>query len=248
VTLLQDKIGFVTGGASGIGRASALLMAREGAAVAVADHNRDGAEAVAEAVRAAGGRAIALTGDVARAVEVEAMVQEAVAQLGSLDCAVNCAGMSPPLTPLGDLSDDDWALCLAVNLTGVRNCMKSQIRNMAARGGSIVNIASGAGLEGVAGLSAYVASKHGVVGATKTAALDYARQGVRINALCPGLVLTPMTQAGVDSGALDIAALCPIGRAGRPEEVAEAAVWLCSDRASFVTGVALPVDGGHLAG
>jgi NAD(P)-dependent dehydrogenase (short-subunit alcohol dehydrogenase family) len=144
--------------------------------------------------------------------------------------------------------EDVWETSLAINLTGLAYCMKHQIARMGPTGGSIVNISSGAGLEGVRGAAAYVASKHGVIGLTKTAALDHAKQNIRVNALCPGLIATPMTQPGLDSGLLDLDALCPMGRAGRPDEVAEAAAWLCSDRASYITGVALPVDGAHLAG
>jgi len=247
MALLNNKIAFVSGAASGIGRATALLLSREGAAVVAADRMLDTVELVCDEVRAIGGQAFAVSGDVASLPEVDAMMELAVAHYGRLDCAVNAAGVAPAHAAFAEISDDDWSIALAVNLTGMRNCMKSQIDRMN-NGGSIVNVASGAGLEGAPGLGAYVASKHGVIGITKVAALDYAKRGIRINALCPGLVATPMTQAGIDGGHLDIASLCPSGRPGRPEEIAEAAAWLCSDRASYVTGIAMPVDGGHLAG
>jgi NAD(P)-dependent dehydrogenase (short-subunit alcohol dehydrogenase family) len=181
--------------------------------------------------------------------QVAGMVNSVVTRFGGLDCAVNSAGVLGAGGAFADLTDDTWNANISINLTGMRHCMTFELRHMRGRGtGSIVNIASGAGLEGVAGLGAYVAAKHGVIGATRSAALDHARDGVRINALAPGLILTPMTESAVNSGALNIAALCPIGRPGKPHEVAEAAIWLCSDRASYVTGTVLAVDGGHLAG
>lgn len=246
--LVSGKTALVTGGASGIGRATALLLAREGAAgVLVADLNLAGARAVAAEIEAGGGVAIAVAVDVRDQDQVREMVAQAVARFGRLDGAVNCAGVAPIGAPFADLTDAYWETNIAINLTGLRHCMTHEIRAMRVAGGSIVNIASGAGLEGVELRGGYVAAKHGVVGATKTAAIDHAKEGVRVNALCPGLILTPMTEAGVASGRLDIDRLCPMGRAGQPEEVAEAAVWLCSDRASFVTGAAIPVDGGHIA-
>ncbi len=246
--MVSGKTALVTGGASGIGKATTLLLAREGAAgVLVADLNLAGAQAVAAEIEASGVPAAAMAVDVRDQDQVRAMVAEAVSRFGRLDCAVNCAGVAPAGAPFADLTDEYWEANISINLTGLRHCMTHEIRAMRASGGSIVNIASGAGLEGVELRGGYVAAKHGVVGATKTAAIDHAREGVRVNALCPGLILTPMTEAGVASGRLNIEELCPMGRAGRPEEVAEAAVWLCSERASFVTGAAIPIDGGHIA-
>lgn len=245
--LVAGKVALVTGAGSGIGRATAALLAREGAAVTVADRNGDAARETAAALIAAGARTLALQVDVADPAQVEAMARAAVETFGRLDCAVNCAGVAGRSGPVGEMSEEVWETNLAINLTGLAYCMKHEIARMGPRG-SVVNIASGAGLEGVRGAAAYVASKHGVIGLTKTAALDHAKQNIRINALCPGLIATPMTRPGLESGHLDMDALCPMGRAGRPEEVAEAAVWLCSDRASYVTGAALPIDGGHLAG
>jgi len=247
--LVAEKIAVVTGGGSGIGRATALLLAREGAKVAVADRQFAAARDVAAEIADGGGTAYPIAVDVSNKEQVAAMVASVVERFGRLDCAVNSAGVLGAGGPFADLDDDTWNANIAVNLNGIRYCMTFELRHMRAHGGgSIVNIASGAGLEGVAGLGAYVASKHGVIGATRSAALDHAAQGIRINALAPGLVVTPMTQAAVNSGALDIKGLCPIGRPGRPDEVAEAAVWLCCDRASYVTGAVLAVDGGHLAG
>jgi NAD(P)-dependent dehydrogenase (short-subunit alcohol dehydrogenase family) len=245
--MIDDKVVLVTGGASGIGRATALLVAREGARVVVADRDLAGAEAVASQIQARGRDALAVAVDVTDQAQVEAMVRAAVTRFGRLDCAVNSAGVAPAGAPFGDLPDENWDANIAINLTGLRHCMKHEIAQMRAAGGSIVNIASGAGLEGVAASGGYSAAKHGVVGATKSAAIDHAKERIRVNALCPGLILTPMTKPGLESGRLDIDRICPMGRGGEPEEVAEAAVWLCSDRASFVTGVALPVDGGHMA-
>jgi NAD(P)-dependent dehydrogenase (short-subunit alcohol dehydrogenase family) len=247
--LVDGKRSLVIGAGSGIGRATAILLAKEGAKVAVADRQFAAAQTVAAEIAALGGIAYPIAVDVGDQQEVAAMIRSVVEQFGRLDCAVNSAGVLGAGGPFADLADETWNANIAINLTGIRNCMTFELRHMRERGaGSIVNIASGAGLEGVAGLGAYVASKHGVIGATRSAALDHARDGIRINALAPGLIVTPMTEAAVKSGALDIAALCPIGRPGNPEEVAEAALWLCSDRASYVTGAVLAVDGGHLAG
>jgi len=246
--LVAGKSALVFGGGSGIGRACAVLFAQEGANVAVSDIEPAAAEETVAQVRAAGRAGLALAADVTDRASVERAARAAVETFGALHCAVNSAGVLGAAGPFADLSDETWNANIAVNLTGLRYCVLAELTHMRGRGGSIVNIASGAGLEGVAGLGGYVASKHGVIGLTKTAALDHAREGVRVNALCPGLIATRMTQAAIDGGFLDVATLCPTGRPGRPEEVAEFAIWLCSDRASFVTGAALPVDGGHLAG
>jgi NAD(P)-dependent dehydrogenase (short-subunit alcohol dehydrogenase family) len=245
--LVQGKVALVTGGGSGIGRASALLLAREGASVCVADKNLDAAEAVSAELRALGAAALAIKVDVVQQDQVQAMTAAAVERFGKLDCAVNCAGVVARGAVFAEMSDEAWEANISVNLNGLRLCMKYEIARMRATGGSVVNMASGAGLKGSPGRGAYVASKHGVVGATKVAAIDHARERVRVNAICPGLILTPMTKAGVESGMLNIDALCPMGRAGEANEVAEAVVWLCSDRSSFVTGIAMPVDGGYWA-
>jgi NAD(P)-dependent dehydrogenase (short-subunit alcohol dehydrogenase family) len=245
--MVQGKVAIVTGAASGIGRATAILLAAEGASVVATDRDHNLLGQVVDEITAAGGVAVALKVDVTVQSEVETMVALAVSRFGKLDCAVNCAGYFA----LNDGSDEDdkvWDACLAINLKGLARCMKAEIAAMAPAGGSVVNISSGAGLMGVLSSMAYVASKHGVIGATKTAALDHARDGVRVNAICPGLIATPMTQAGIDSGLMDIAHICPLGRAGRPEEIAEAALWLCSDRSSYVSGATLLADGATQAG
>ncbi len=246
---VEGKVALVTGGASGLGRASAMALAREGAKVAVADVDETGgAETVARIFEEARGEGIFVATDVTSPGSVDALVAETVQTWGRLDCALNNAGTTGPGAPVADYSLDDWNRTLALNLTSVFLCLKAEIRQMVARGGgSIVNMASGAGLVGFAGLPAYVASKHGVVGLTKAAALEYAKAGVRVNAICPGSTRTPMLE-GFMGGDPRIekmmTAASPIGRLGRPDEIAEAVVWLCSDAASFVVGHALAVDGG----
>jgi NAD(P)-dependent dehydrogenase (short-subunit alcohol dehydrogenase family) len=247
--LLEGKAVLITGAASGIGRAAALTFAREGARVAIADRNEEGGKSTAEQICQRGGEAFAITIDVGDQPQVMAMISEVVAKFGRLDCAFNNAGIVTKSTAFADLGDDEWTAHLAVNLTGVRLCMKHEILAMRARGGGvIINTSSGAGLKGIPMAGGYVAAKHGVIGITRTAALDHARDGIRVNAICPGYIQTPMTDWVVHDGReLDVSSLCPIGRVGQPEDVAEAALWLASDRASFITGIALPVDGGFSA-
>ena len=248
---LDGKIALITGAGSGIGRASALTFAREGAKVAVADKLVDGGRETVRMVEAAGGTASFIEVDVSDAASVEAMVAATVDTYGRLDCAYNNAGIEGQVAPTDSYADDMFDKVIAVNLTGVWLCMKYEIpRLLEQGGGAIVNTASGAGLIGVAGLSAYVASKHGVIGLTKTAALEYAKSGVRVNAVCPGLIQTPMVERlTADQPQLGeaLVAMEPVGRTGRPEEIAESVVWLCSDAASFVTGHAMSVDGGFVA-
>ena len=248
---LDGKIALITGAGSGIGRASALTFAREGAKVAVADKLVDGGRETVRMVEAAGGTASFIEVDVSDAASVEAMVNATVDTYGRLDCAYNNAGIEGQVAPTDSYADDMFDKVIAVNLTGVWLCMKYEIpRLLEQGGGAIVNTASGAGLIGVAGLSAYVASKHGVIGLTKTAALEYAKSGIRVNAVCPGLIQTPMVERlTADQPQLGeaLVAMEPVGRTGRPEEIAESVVWLCSDAASFVTGHAMSVDGGFVA-
>jgi NAD(P)-dependent dehydrogenase (short-subunit alcohol dehydrogenase family) len=249
--LVAGKVALVTGASSGIGRATALAFAREGAKVVVADVTVEGGEETVAQVKNAGGEAIFVKTDVSKAVEVEALVAKAVAIYGRLDCAHNNAGIAGKAKTVVDDTEDNWDRILAINLKGVWLCMKYEIAHMLKHGGgAIVNTASGAGLIGVRRGGAYVASKHGVVGLTKTAALEYAKAGIRVNCVCPGPIDTPMLQGIGGSNQVVIermVAAQPGGRLGQPAEIAEAAVWLCSDAASFVTGLPMPVDGGYTA-
>jgi NAD(P)-dependent dehydrogenase (short-subunit alcohol dehydrogenase family) len=250
VTALEGKATLVTGGGSGLGRASAIALARAGATVTVADVDEQGGkETVTLVIEEVGGDADFVRADVTQADEVEAMVDKTVARWGRLDCALNNAGTTGVSAPTADYTLEDWNLAIALNLTGVFLCLKYEIPAMLERGGAIVNMASGAGLVGFAGLPAYVASKHGVVGLTRAAALEYASQGLRVNAICPGSTRTPMLEGfmgGDEQVERMMTRAVPLGRLGRPEEIADAVVWLCSDAASFVVGHALAVDGGSV--
>ena len=244
---MQGRVAIVTGGGSGLGRACALGFGAAGASVLVADVDGDGG---AETVALVDGPAEFLRVDVTRPDEVEGMVAHAVETFGRLDFAVNNAGMTGKSAPTVDYTLDDWNRAIGLNLTGVFLCLKYEIPAMLATGGgAIVNMASGAGLVGFPGLPAYVASKHGVVGLTKAAALEYVKAGVRINAVCPGSTRTPMLEGfmgGNEAIEHAMTAGVPLGRLGRPEEIAAAVVWLCSDAASFVVGHAMAVDGGSV--
>jgi NAD(P)-dependent dehydrogenase (short-subunit alcohol dehydrogenase family) len=248
----EGRVALVTGGASGIGRAAAARFATRGAAVMVADLNGEAAREAAEAIAEESGRRVeACEVDVSDGGEVSAMVAATVDLLGGLDAAVNCAGTPGAYLPLADQQLADWQRTLDVNLTGTFLCLQAELRVMADAGrGAVVNVASAAGLMGFANLPGYVASKHGVVGLTKSVALEFARSGIRVNAVCPGNVHTPMLEhfTGGDEKALQgMGRVTPIGRLAEPGEIAEAIVWLCSDAASFVTGHAMAVDGGVLA-
>jgi NAD(P)-dependent dehydrogenase (short-subunit alcohol dehydrogenase family) len=250
MSVLEGKAALVTGGGSGLGRASAIALARAGATVTVADVDEQGGKETAALVLAeTGGDADFVRADVTQADEVAAMVDKAVARWGRLDCALNNAGTTGASAPTADYALDDWNRAIALNLTGVFLCLKYELPAMLERGGAIVNMASGAGLVGFPGLPAYVASKHGVVGLTRAAALEYASQGVRVNAICPGSTRTPMLEGfmgGDEQVERMMTRAVPLGRLGRPEEIADAVVWLCSDAASFVVGHALAVDGGSV--
>ncbi len=247
---LEEKVAVVTGAAGGIGRASARAFAREGARVVVVDIADDLGHETVELIRQGGGEAVYVHADVSRSDEVQAMVAATVSAFGRLDVAHNNAGVAVGGQPLADTPEEDWHRALDVMLTGVFLCRKYEIPEMLKLGaGAIVNTASGAGLVGYPGTSGYVAAKHGVLGLTKVAALDYGRLGVRVNAVCPGTVWSPMVHQAVGGDpAVEeyLVGLHPIGRIGESEEVAEAAVWLCSDAASFVLGHALSVDGGYV--
>lgn len=247
----DGKVALVTGASSGIGRASALAFAREGARVVVTARREQEGEETVRMIKGNGGEATFVKTDVSSAAEVESLLRTIAAAYGRLDCAFNNAGIPGSLAPTADMSEDDWDSVIGINLKGVWLCLKHEIALMLKRRrGAIVNMSSVLGLEGTAlGASAYVASKHGVIGLTKAAALEYAQQGLRINAVCPGFVKTALIE--VATGNPDIAkaivAAHPVGRLGNPEEIAEAVIWLCSDAASFVTGHSMVVDGGYVA-
>jgi NAD(P)-dependent dehydrogenase (short-subunit alcohol dehydrogenase family) len=248
--LLDGKITLVTGAGGGIGRATCLVLAREGAKVLVSDiSTRRGQETVA-LVREAGGEAEFFKADVAREADCEALIGVAVNKWGRLDGAHNNAGISGQLVSVADDTEENWDRTLAVDLKGVWLCMKHEIRQMLKQGGgSIVNTASTAGLLGTVRMGAYAAAKHGVIGITKTAALEYARANIRVNAICPGVVGTPPILQWMEDADTRQRLLGqePIGRVGKPEEIGNAVAWLFSDASSFVTGAAFPVDGGLTA-
>jgi NAD(P)-dependent dehydrogenase (short-subunit alcohol dehydrogenase family) len=251
--LLDGKSALITGGGGGIGRATALAFAREGARVAVADATEATAQETVGLINKAGGQAMTLTGDVTDARVVEAMVKSVIAAYGRLDCAFNNAGIAGFQVDASGKKTAEWSEAsfdrmIAVNLKGVWLCMKYQLLQMVAQGGgAIVNTASIAGLIGLPTSSAYVAAKHGVVGLTKTAAIEYAADNVRVNAVCPGYIETNMTKDAMQRRGEQIMSMVPFRRMGRPEEIAEMVLWLCTDRASFVSGVAYNVDGGYMA-
>jgi len=250
---LEGRVALVTGGAAGIGRASALEFANQGAHVALCDLKVDRGEEVVHAIEQMGGRAIFVTADVSRPADVERLVSTTVATFGRLDCAFNNAGIEGVLASTGECSDENFDRTLAVNLKGTWLCLRAEIQQMLRQhpsGGAVVNMASVAGLVGFANLPAYVASKHGVMGLTKSAALEYATQSIRVNAVCPGVIHTEMVDRithrdpTVEQQFIDLE---PIGRMGTPEEIAKAAVWLCSPGASYITGHGLAIDGGFVA-
>jgi NAD(P)-dependent dehydrogenase (short-subunit alcohol dehydrogenase family) len=247
----DGKVAIVTGAASGIGRASARLFAQRGASVVVADIDATGGTETAKIVNDEGGNAVFHETDVAKPDEVERMVLRAVGEFGRLDFAHNNAGIAGAGAPIPDYPLDQWYRGIDVMLNGVFLGMRFEIPAiLASGGGAIVNTASGAGLIGFPGMSAYVAAKHGVIGLTKTAALEFGAQGVRINAICPGTAFSRMVDdwlQGDPENLAQVAGLHPIGRIANPEEIAEAAIWLCSDAASFMLGAAIPVDGGYTA-
>jgi NAD(P)-dependent dehydrogenase (short-subunit alcohol dehydrogenase family) len=245
---LAGKVAIITGAASGIGRASALLFAREGAAVAVADRNRAGAEAVAAAIAAAGGTACAVEVDVTHAAAVRALIDATVARYGRLDVLFNNAGIGGTFRPLAECTDEDFDRVVAVNLKGVFLGMKYGIPALLRSGGGVViNTASVAGLVGTRGFGPYSASKGGVVQLTKVAALEYARQNVRVNCICPGGVDTPILDMVPAAQRAAIAQINPMGRLAQPAEIAAMALFLASDDAAFATGATFVVDGGSLA-
>ena len=251
--ILDGRSALITGGGGGIGRATALAFAREGARVAVADVVVEAAGETVALVNAAGGQAISLSGDVSRDADVRVLIEAVVGTYGRLDCAFNNAGIAGwQVDAVGkktaEWSEEAFDRMIAVNLKGVWLCMRHELPQMQAQGGgAIVNTASIAGLAGLYTASAYVAAKHGVVGLTKTAAIEYAEANIRVNAVCPGYIRTPMTEPGMRLRGEAILAQTPLKRLGNPEEIAEMVVWLCSERASYVSGAAYNVDGGWMA-
>jgi NAD(P)-dependent dehydrogenase (short-subunit alcohol dehydrogenase family) len=251
--LLQGRSALVTGGASGIGRATALAMVREGARVAVADLNEVGAAETVAKINAAGGQSIAIGVDVSHEGQIEAMVARSVAAFGQLDCAFNNAGIAThgagkPGLRTHEMGRQSFDRMMAINLTGVFLCMKYEIVQMLKQGaGAIVNTASIAGLIGLPTAASYVAAKHGVVGLTKTAAMEYAQENIRVNCVNPGYIKTPLTDPIMAERYDSLMAKVPMNRLGLPEEIAEAVIWMCSDKASFMTGASHVVDGGYFA-
>jgi NAD(P)-dependent dehydrogenase (short-subunit alcohol dehydrogenase family) len=244
-----EKVAFVTGAGSGIGRAAALAFARQGASVTVADISELGGQEAARLIQLDGGRALAVKCDVTRGEDVKAALDKTIHAFGRLDFAFNNAGVEQRNVATADLEESEWERIVNVNLRGVFLCMKYEIPLMLKQGsGAIVNTSSGAGVIGIKGGAVYAATKHGVIGLTKSAALDYAAQNIRINVVAPGYIATPMMDrftGGTADGWAQVVSEEPIGRAGKPEEIADAVIFLCSDAASFVVGHTLVVDGGQ---
>jgi NAD(P)-dependent dehydrogenase (short-subunit alcohol dehydrogenase family) len=251
--MLEGKTILITGGGRGIGRATALVAAREGANVVVADLSADGIADTVSLVNEAGGQARAVTGDVTSAAEVDAMVKTVIDAFGRIDAAFNNAGIAAYQVDAAGKNTADWSeeafdRMIDVNLKGVWLCMRAELRHMLeAGGGAIVNTASVAGLIGIRTSSAYTAAKHGVVGLTKTAAIEYGPDKIRINSVCPGFIETDMTKVTMQNRGDEIRGMIPFKRMGQPTEIAEMVCWLCSDHASYVSGANFNVDGGYAA-
>ncbi|WP_442737967.1 glucose 1-dehydrogenase [Streptomyces pseudogriseolus] len=247
-----NKVAFVTGAGSGIGRATATAFAAEGADVVVADIDSAGNEETARLAAEQGGRVLTVKCDVTSSSDIRAAVEQTVREFGRLDVAFNNAGIEQPPAPLVDIEEEEWSRLLDIDLRSAFLCMKYEIPAMLENGGgSIVNTSSGAGVVGIRGQAAYVAAKHGIIGLTKSAALDYAAQGVRVNAICPGIIETPMMNrfsGGTPEGRARVIGQEPVGRMGSPEEIASAVLWLSSDLGAFATGHAMVIDGGQTVG
>ncbi len=249
---LQNKVVIVTGAGSGLGQASAMAMAEQGGKVVVADIDQASGEQTAVMIKQDGGEATFIKTDIAQSVQVQAMVDHAVQTYGRLDCAYNNAGVDNLHAPIGEFEVPEWDRVLAVNLRGTMLCMRYEIPVMLANGGgSIVNCSSVAGLIGTPVSPAYTTSKHAVIGLTRSAAVDYAKKNIRVNAICPGVINTPHCTAYLKErpdAAAQVKSQCTMGRMGEPHEIAAAVVWLCSDAASYVNGASLAIDGGWTAG
>jgi NAD(P)-dependent dehydrogenase (short-subunit alcohol dehydrogenase family) len=245
----EGKVVFVTGAGNGIGRAAALAFAREGVSVVAVDLSEHANQETARMIKEAGSRALAVRCDVSRAGDVSAALEKTIATFGRLDFAFNNAGVEQPIKAAADLSEEEWSRIVDINLRGIFLCMKYEIPLMLKqRNGVIVNTSSGAGVKGIAGQAAYCASKFGVIGLTKAASLDYAKSNIRVNAVCPGIIETPMMDrfsGGTPEGRKRVIAQEPVGRMGKPDEIAAAVVWLCSDAAAFIVGHAMVIDGGQ---
>jgi NAD(P)-dependent dehydrogenase (short-subunit alcohol dehydrogenase family) len=249
--ILDNKVALITGAASGIGRATAKIFAREGARLVLVDVAEKGGNETLEMVKTMAADAIFRRADVSRSADVTAAVADAISTYGRLDCAFNNAGIGGAGRLIHEYSEEEWDRVISVNLTGVWLCMKAELVQMLKQGGgAIVNTSSIMGLTGAIRVPAYTAAKHGVAGLTKAAALEYGRHGIRINAVCPAPIYTPLLMSGLEKRP-DIEQRYirsePMTRLGQPEEVGEAVAWLCSDRASYVTGLPMPVDGGYMA-
>jgi NAD(P)-dependent dehydrogenase (short-subunit alcohol dehydrogenase family) len=248
MALFDGKVAIVTGGGSGIGRATALAFAREGARVAIADSNVDGGKETTELIRERLGEALFVATDVSRDRSVAAFVSQTIDQFGRLDCAANIAGVTQPAMPLAETPEELFDRIMVINAKGIYLCLRHEISAMLPAGsGAIVNMASTLALVGTAGMALYSASKHAVVGLTRSAALDYARAGIRVNAVGAGATDTPLVAETTPAKMAEFRAAHPNGRIARPEEIANSVLWLCSDLASNVTGTILMNDGGFTA-
>ncbi len=241
----SDKVAFVTGAASGIGRATAVAFATEGARVAILDLTENALSETADAVRNAGAQVLTIACDVSKPKQVEAAIRQVIETFGRLDIAFNNAGVENKAAPVAEIGLDEWDRILDINLRGTFVCMKHELAQMVRQGsGVIVNTSSGAGVRGVAGGASYAASKHAIIGLTKSAALDYAKQNIRVNAILPGNIETPMMDRFTNGDIQKAIDLEPVGRLGKPEEIADAVLWMSADLGAFVTGAAISVDGG----
>ena len=240
-----DRVAFITGAASGIGRAAAIAFATEGARVAILDRSTDALRTVEASVKEAGGEVLAIACDVSSPDQVEDAIKQIVDRFGRLDIAFNNAGVENKAAPVHEIDLAEWDRIIGINLRGTFLCMKHELAQMVKQGGGVVvNTSSGAGIRGVAGGAAYAASKHAIIGLTRSAALDYAKQNIRVNAVLPGNIETPMMDRFTGGDIQKAIGLEPVGRLGKPEEIAEAVLWMASDLGGFVTGAATVIDGG----